>query len=70
MDTFQGSYKIEPYDLRYFSAFYLLLRFLFLIIVEVMESFFAIPTLAITMLLSALIFALFQPEVIPEDKES
>ena len=61
MDAFQGSYKIEPYDLRYFSAFYLLLRFLFLIIPELMASFFALPTLAITMLLSALIFAIFQP---------
>ena len=61
MDAFQGSYKIEPYDMRYFSAFYLLLRFLFLIIAEVMASFFFIPTLAITMLLSALIFAIFQP---------
>ena len=61
MDAFQGSYKIEPYDLRYFSAFYLLLRFLFLIITELMPSSVVIPTLAITMLLSALIFALFQP---------
>ena len=56
MDAFQGSYKIEPYDLRYFSAFYLLLRFLFLIITELMLSFFVIPTLAFTMLLSAFIF--------------
>ena len=61
MDAFQGSYKIEPYDLRYFSAFYLLLRFLFLIIVELVPSFFAIPTLAITMLLSALVFTIFKP---------
>ena len=61
MDAFQGSYKIEPYDMRYFSAFYLLLRFLFLIIPELMASFFALPTLAITMLLSALMFAIFQP---------
>ena len=61
MDAFQGSYKIEPYDLRYFSAFYLLLRFLFLIITELMLSFFVIPTLAFTMLLSAFIFIIFQP---------
>ena len=61
MDAFQGSYKIEPYDLRYFSAFYLLLHFLFLIITELMLSFFVIPTLAFIMLLSALIFAIFQP---------
>ena len=61
MDAFQGSYKIEPYDMRYFSAFYLLLRFIFLIILELIPSFFALPTLAITMLLSALIFAIFQP---------
>ena len=31
MDAFQGSYKTEPRDLRYFSAFYLLLRLLMLL---------------------------------------
>ena len=61
MDAFQGSYKIEPYDLRYFSAFYILLRFLFLTIMLLMPNNLVIPTLAITMLLSALIFEVFQP---------
>ena len=61
MDAFQGSYKIEPYELRYFSAFYVLLRFLFLMIIQIMSNNFVIPTLAITMLLSALIFEVFQP---------
>ena len=27
MDTFQGGFKTEPYDCRYFAAFYLFLRF-------------------------------------------
>ena len=61
MDTFQGSYKIEPYDLRYFSSFYLLLRFLFLITVKLTPFSFVIPTLAITMLLNALIIVIFRP---------
>ena len=26
MDTFQGNFKIQPYDCRYFAAFYLVLR--------------------------------------------
>ena len=38
MDAFQGSYKLEPRDLRYFSAFYLLLRLLMLAHVELFLS--------------------------------
>ena len=60
-DTFQGSYKIEPYDLRYFSSFYLLLRFLFLITAKLTTLSFVIPTLAITMLLNALIIVIVRP---------
>ena len=32
MDAFQGCYKFEPYDCRYWAAFYLLLRILFLVV--------------------------------------
>ena len=28
MDVFQGYYKLEPFDCRYFSAFFLVLRFI------------------------------------------
>ena len=38
MDAFQGSYKLERRDLRYFSAFYLLLRLLMLAHVELFLS--------------------------------
>ena len=40
MDTFQGIYKIEPYDLKYFSALHFLLRFLFPMIVQLMPNIF------------------------------
>ena len=49
MDAFQGIYKIEPYDLKYFSALYFLLRFLFPMIVQLMPNIFVIPTRKLAM---------------------
>ena len=62
MDAFQGSYKIEPYDMRYFSAFFLSIRFLFLLIAYATASVIFAPFIfIITLLLGIVIFALFQP---------
>ena len=60
MDAFQGSYRIEPRDLRYFSAFYLLLR----ILMVVQFQFFTevmLFTSGILSLVAAVVVAVFQP---------
>ena len=46
MDAFQGSYRTEPRDLRYFSAYYLLLRFHVLLSINIVGSVFAVPVIA------------------------
>ena len=38
MDAFQGCYKLEPYDVRYFSAYYLLLRVFILFLTATIRS--------------------------------
>jgi hypothetical protein len=42
MDAFQGCYKFEPYDCRYFSGFYLFLRVAILVIFLITESTYVI----------------------------
>ena len=42
MDAFQGCYKFEPYDCRYFSGFYLFLRVVILVIFLVTENTYAV----------------------------
>ena len=61
MDAFQGSYRTEPRDMRYFSAFYLLLRVLILVQVQIFLSPMFYYTSGILSLASAAVVALFQP---------
>ena len=61
MDAFQGSYRTKPRDMRYFSSYYLLLRVLILIQVQVFQSKLMLYTSGILSLISAAIVALFQP---------
>lgn len=61
MDAFQGSYKTEPYDLRYFSAYYLLVRFILLFSMEEIASILYIPVMSVLMILFTVVFAAFQP---------
>ncbi len=61
MDAFQGNYKLEPYDMRYFSAFYLILRFLIPLLNASIRTMFAIPLAACLMLAAAIVFTLFRP---------
>ena len=61
VDVFQGSYKLEPHDLRIFSAFHLLIRFLLLLLVLLVHTAFIIPATAFLFLLASLFFALFRP---------
>ena len=60
VDVFQGSYKLEPHDLRVFSAFHLLVRFLLLLLFE-FHTPFVISAAAFLLLLATLIFAFFRP---------
>ena len=61
MDAFQGSYRIQPRDLRYFSAFYLLLRILLLAQPHIFPSALFFFTSGILFLLTAAAVAIFQP---------
>ena len=61
MDAFQGSYRIEPYDLRYFSGFYILLRFLIVFTSMTTGSIFYMPLTATILILGALPFLMFEP---------
>ena len=61
MDAFQGSYKTTPCDLRCFSAYYLLLRFLVVFFMEYFASIFLVPAIGFLIVAGALVFAAFQP---------
>ena len=61
MDAFQGSYRTQPRDMRYFSAFYLFLRILMLVQFEIFlspEMYFSSGILFLT---SAAAVTIFQP---------
>ena len=61
VDVFQGSYKLEPHDLRIFSAFHLLIRFLILLLILLAHTLFVMPAAALLLLLATLFFAFFRP---------
>ncbi len=61
MDAFQGSYKTEPYDLRYFSAFYLFMRFVIIIFTEITQSQMYILAIVFAMMIGTPVFSIFQP---------
>ena len=61
MDVFQGNYRTQPRDLRYFSAFYLFLRFIFAFSIMFIHSIVWLPLNCGIILLSALVVSLFQP---------
>ena len=61
MDAVQGCYRTTPVDLRYFSAFYLFLRFLCQIVVLSFKTMAIFPITAMILMVSSLIFAVVQP---------
>ena len=61
MDAFQGSYRTEPQDMRYFSALYLLLRVPILAQIQLFTSPLWFYTAGILALVSAALVAIFQP---------
>ena len=61
MDTFQGAFKTEPYDCRYFAAFYLLLRFVNLTTMAWTKSPLYFPLTGLLLGLGSLSVALIRP---------
>ena len=61
MDAFQGSYKLQPRDMRHFSVLYLILRFVLLLNVALSSNSYYAPMNAFVMAVSVMILALCQP---------
>ena len=61
MDAFQGSYRIEPHDMRYFSVYYFMFRLVLICLLVIAQSNFLIPTITVVIVVGAVIFAFFQP---------
>ncbi len=61
MDAFTGSYKVEPWDTRYFAAWYIFLRFLFYFSAFFFSSVLFFPAASITMIVGALSVAIVRP---------
>jgi hypothetical protein len=61
MDAFQGSYRIQPRDLRHFSTLYLILRMLLLLQFQIFPSVLMLFTSGILSFITAVMVAIFQP---------
>ena len=61
MDSFQGCYKIAPYDCRYFAGFYLLLRIVVIVLVSWTLSVLFITGFAVACTLGAVFIVIIRP---------
>ena len=61
MDAFQGCYKFEPYDCRYFSGFYLFLRVAILVIFLITESTYVIIVSGMALIPAIAFFLVVKP---------
>ena len=61
MDAFQGCYKFEPYDCRYFSGFYFFLRVVILVIFLVTESLYIINNSGMAIIPAIVFLTIFKP---------
>ena len=61
MDAFQGCYKFEPYDCRYWAAFYLFLRIAALAIFAATQSGYIVVVGGITLIPVIILFAVIRP---------
>ena len=61
MDAFQGSYRTQPRDMRYFSAFYLLLRMLLIAQPQIFTSTLMMYTSGILSIVASCVVAICQP---------
>ena len=61
MDAFQGSFRTEPRDYRYFSAYFLLLRVLIMVQMQIFPTVFMFYTCTLLALIFATMIATLQP---------
>ena len=61
MDAFQGYYKFEPYDCRYWAAFYLFLRIAALAIFAITQSGYFVVVGGILLIPVIVILAIIRP---------
>ena len=61
MDAFQGCYRFEPYDCRYWAAFYPLLRIIFLAIFALTPSVYFVIVTGILLITVTALVAVVQP---------
>ena len=61
MDAFQGCYKFEPYDCRYWSAFYLFIRMAILSIFAIIPNGYYILVCGIVFIPVTALFAIVRP---------
>ena len=61
MDVFQGYYKLEPFDYRYFSAFFLFLRFTGLFVFYFIKSGFMFVIFGLFLIPVTALYATVRP---------
>jgi len=61
MDGFQGCYRVEPFDMRFFSAYYLFLRVFILVLTAAIRSIFAFSATTLCLVLNAIFVYSTQP---------
>ena len=61
MEVFHGCFKTHPHNLRHFAAFYLLIRYINLILLSLMNGYWYFPAAGIVMITSALVIVIVQP---------
>ena len=61
MDAFQGCYKFEPYDCRYWAAFYLFLRIALLTVLAVTQSGYTVVVGGILVIPALVMTAIIRP---------
>ena len=61
MDAFQGCYKFEPYDCRYWAAFYLFLRIAVLVIFALTQSGYCVLVTGILLVPTASLLLVVRP---------
>ena len=61
MDAFQGCYKFEPYDCRYWAAFYLFLRIAVLAVFAITQSGYFVVLVGILVIPVIVLAAVIRP---------
>ncbi len=61
MDAFQGCYRLEPYDMRYFSAYYLFLRIFIPYLTASIQSIFSFSATTLCLVINAIFVFSVQP---------